>query len=104
MSPEEFLPGRPSLALRRRLDPVLFQNAGDGATADVVIQVGERSLDPGIAPGAILRRDADDALPNLRRDRWPSRTAALAAVVLPCDERPVPREQGVRRHDGPHFV
>ena len=104
MPAEELLPGRPPLALRSGLDPVLFQNAGDGASADMVIEVGERTLDPGIAPRAVLRRHPDDALANHRGDRWPSRTAALVAVVLPSDQRPMPREQGVRRHDGPHLL
>ena len=104
MRAEELLPGRSSLALRSGLDPVLFQNVGDSASADVVIQVGERTLNPCIAPRAVLRRHANDPLANLRGDRWPPRAAAEVAVVLPSDQRPMPREQGVRRHDGPHFL
>src|SRR4029453_7780839 len=45
MPAEELLPGRPPLALRNGLDPVLFQNVGDGASADMVIEIGERTLD-----------------------------------------------------------
>jgi hypothetical protein len=33
-----------------------------------VIQVGERPLDPGIAPRAVLRRHPEDPLANLRGD------------------------------------
>jgi hypothetical protein len=56
MRPQELRPGRPPLPLRSGLDPVLFQNVGNGASADVVIQVGERTLNPGIAPRAVLGR------------------------------------------------
>ena len=73
---EELLPGRPSLSLRRQVDPVPFQNAGDGASAHMVIEVGERPVDPGIAPRAVLRRDPDDPLANLLGDRWPPPTTA----------------------------
>ena len=48
MRAEELLPGRSPLALRSGLDPMLFQNAGDSASAHMVIEVGERTLDPGI--------------------------------------------------------
>ena len=86
VSTEEFLPGRPSLALRRRLDPVLLQNAGDGATADVVMQVGKRPLDPGVAPRAVLRRHPDNPLANPAatggrpgpRRFWPSYFRAIS--------------------------
>jgi hypothetical protein len=42
---EQLLPRRSPLALRRGLDSVLFQNVGDCASADMVIEVGERTLD-----------------------------------------------------------
>jgi len=70
----------------------------------MVIEVGERPLDPGIAPRAVLRRHSDDPLTNLRGDRWPPPTAALVAVVLPSDQRPMPSQQGVRGHDGPQLL
>ena len=50
MRAEELLPGRSPLALRSGLDPMLFQNAGDSASAHMVIEVGERTLDPGYTP------------------------------------------------------
>ena len=96
---EELLPRRSPLVFRSGLDAVLFQNVGDGASADMVIEVGERTLDPRVAPRAVLRRHPDDPLANHLADRWPSLTAALATIVLPSNQRPMPREQGVRRHD-----
>src|SRR5690348_7060249 len=44
MPAEELLPGRPPLSLWRRLDPVPFQNAGDGASAHMVIEVARHAL------------------------------------------------------------
>jgi hypothetical protein len=89
MPTEELQPGGPPLSPGGGLNPGTFQNRGDGAPAHIVTEVGQRALDPGIAPRAVLRRHPDHALAKFRHDRWSSRTAALAAVVLPCDQRPV---------------
>jgi hypothetical protein len=48
----------------------------------------------------ILRRHADNELPNLGRHRQPARPATAVAVVLPGDELPMPCQEGVRAHDG----
>jgi hypothetical protein len=101
MRAQELRPGRPPLPLRRGLDPELFQSAGDGASTDVVIQIGERTLNPGIAPRAVLGRHPDGPLADRLLGARPSRAATQVAVVLAGDQRPMPREQGVRCHDGP---
>ena len=67
---------------------------------DVVAQIRERALNPRIAPVAILRRHADNHLPNLGHHRRPVRPAAPVAVVFPRDELPMPCQEGIRAHDG----
>ena len=101
MDVQELLPGRPLLSIGGRLDPVLPQDGGDGSTPDVMMEVGERPLDPRVAPGAIFRRHPYDPLTDLRRHAWPSRAAPRVAVVLAGDQRAMPGEQGVWGHDGP---
>jgi hypothetical protein len=101
MRAQELVPGRPLLPLRSGFDPVLLQNVGDGASADVVIQVGERTLNPGIAPRSVLGHHTDDPLADRLRGAWPSRAATQVSVVLARDQRPVPCKQGVGCHDRP---
>src|SRR5438552_17812388 len=54
MSLEELFPGRLPLSFRRWLDAVPFQNVPDRVVCQIVTQVGQCSLYPSIAPGAIL--------------------------------------------------
>jgi hypothetical protein len=72
---QELLPGCPLLPLRSGFNPVLPQDGGDGPSADVMMEVGERALNPRIAPRAIVRRHPDNPLADLRRDGWPARAA-----------------------------
>ncbi len=68
---------------------MLLEDVRDGAPCDVMIQVGEDSLDSCVAPVAILRCHPHHQLPNLRHDRGPARTAPSVAVVLPRDQLPM---------------
>jgi hypothetical protein len=79
---------------------MLPEEGGDGPAPDSVAQVGERALNPGIAPVAILGRHAHDQLPNLGHHGRPSGPAPLLAVVFPGDQVAMPGEQGVGAHNG----
>jgi hypothetical protein len=92
MPAEELQPGGPLCSLGGGLNPGTFQNGVVGAPAHIVTEAGQRALNARIASRAVLGRHQDHALAEFRRERWSSRTAALAAVVLPGDQRPVPRE------------
>jgi hypothetical protein len=100
--PQEFLPGRPFLPVGRGLNPVPPQDVGDRAAGHAMVQVGERSLHPGVAPRAILGRHAHHESLDLGHDVRPSGPAPEAAVVLMGDQSPMPREQRIRRDDGPN--
>jgi hypothetical protein len=97
---QELLPGRPLLPVRSRFNAMLLEDGGDGPAPDLVAQIRERALNPRIAPVAILRRHADNQLPNLGHHRRPARPAAAVAVVFPGDELPMPCQEGIRAHDG----
>ena len=56
MAFQELMPRRPLLTLGSGLNPVLPEDGGDGPTPDVVTQVCEGSLNPRVAPLAILSR------------------------------------------------
>jgi len=100
---QKLSPGCPFLAFGSWVDAMLPQDGGDGPPADLVAQVGEGSLNPRVAPIAILGRHAHDQLPNFCGHGWPAWSAPQMAVVFPCDQVPVPGEQGVRAHNRPEL-
>jgi hypothetical protein len=53
---QEFFPGRPLLPLWGRFDTVLPKDIRDRSAADLMVDVGEGALNPGVAPLAILGR------------------------------------------------
>ena len=59
MAAQELLPGGLAAALRRRFYAVSAQDVGDSGTADGVPDVGKRTLDPLIAPVAVLATHSD---------------------------------------------
>jgi hypothetical protein len=64
MDLQEFLPGRPFLPLRGRFKAVL-QDVGDGPAPDLVAQVGQGALNPGVALLTVLPGHSYDPLPDL---------------------------------------
>ena len=87
MRTQELLPGRPLLPLRSGFDPALSQNVGDGASADVVIQVGKRTLNPGMPHErfSVAIRMTHSRISTVARGRpgprrkWPSYLRAISA-------------------------
>ena len=76
------------------------QYRGDRAAADVVPQIGERTLDSAIAPRPILFCHLHDQVLDFAwRLRSSRRAPLLAAVVLLCDQPPMPGQQSFRRDD-----
>ena len=64
---QEFVPSRPFCLFRSRFDPALPHHVGDGASADVMIQVGKCTLNSRIAARAALGRHPARPLANLLR-------------------------------------
>ena len=89
-------PHRPTTG---RIDSILCQDALDRGSADGVPEIGEGSLDSGVAPSRIVARHSDDQFLNLTGDPRSTWTASRASVVLLGDELPVPAEQSVRGDD-----
>ena len=54
MGPDEALPCRLALSIRRRIDAVRLQNATDRGVGDLMAKVGERALDAVVTPGWVL--------------------------------------------------
>ena len=100
---QELLPRRLSIALRRRLDPMPFQDRRDRTMSDLVPRVGQGSLDAPIAPIAILPGQSHDQSFEFAGSARPARSSFAAPVVLLGDQLAVPGEQGLRRHDGSDF-
>ena len=64
-----------------------------------MLQVRQGSLDPRVAPPAVVGGHPRDQRADLAHDRRPSRTTTGTPIVLLGDESPVPCQQRIRRHD-----
>ena len=96
---DELVPCRLLRSFGRRLDPVALEDTSDRCLADVVTEVGQRSLDPLVAPGAVLGGHPNRKTPDAASYARPSGATTSAAVVLPGDELSVPTKNRVGRHD-----
>jgi hypothetical protein len=68
-----------------------------------VAQIGQRPLDPPIAPIPVLASQANDQIRDLMAGSRPTWPPALAAVILLGDQLSVPGQQGFWRDEGGHF-
>src|SRR5262249_57024612 len=82
-------------AVRGRLEAVVAEDRRDRAARNLVIEVRQGTLDPRVAPGAMLLGHAHDQRSDLVHDRRASGTTTRTAVELLADESPVPRQQRV---------
>ncbi len=93
MGLQEGVPG--SGALGRGIDAIVFEYASNGAASDLVAEARQRTSDSGVAPTGILAREFQnepfDFVPNARS----SRSSLGGAIVLSCDEAPIPAHQSV---------
>ena len=95
---QELSPRRLLQALGRGLQAMFAEDRGDRASGDVVIEVGQGALDPRVTPAAVVRGHTHDQRADLGDDGRSSRTTTCTSVVFLRDQRPVPRQQRVRRH------
>jgi len=101
MQLEELRPTHPGLApLGSRFHMVAAQDVTHGDRIDGMPQVGQRALDPSIAPGRILFCHLDGEPLDVLCHWWPpQRCAARAPVELLRDEAVIPAQEGVRGGD-----
>ena len=90
------------MTVGRGFDAVTFEDVGDRARREVVAEVREGTQNTVVTPGPVLLRHADNQSFEIGICSWPSRLSL--AVILLCDELPVPGQQGVWSHDSsdPH--
>jgi hypothetical protein len=100
---QKLLPRCLSFPLRGWLDPAPLQNIGNRAARDLVPEVGQRTLDPTIAPIPVLFSHADDQRLDLIGGTRSPRSTLSTAVVLLSDQFAMPSEQGFGRHNGGHL-
>lgn len=81
--------------LRRRLQPLVLQDARDRRATDAVAELQHLALDARIAPGRVLRRQAHDEPPDLPPHPAPPLRRLLVRPLL-RDQRPVPAQHRVR--------
>jgi len=83
---------------------VPFQNIPDGVVCQIVTQIGQCSLYPPIAPGAILFSHADSQSGNFLTCCRPPGSSTRTAGVVTTNQISVPCQQGSGRDDRRHFV
>src|SRR5215471_3378745 len=96
MPAQKLLPGRLPARLRRRLDPVPFQNRSNRTAGKLVAQMGQGALDSSIAPIPVLFCHAHHQSLDLISGTWPTRGTMGSSVVLLGDQLPMPSQQGLR--------
>src|ERR1700680_1354201 len=100
---EKGRPRRSFAALRRRLNNIALQYIGNRPAANLVAQVGQRSLNAGVAPTRIFLRHAHDQLRDVTHDARSARTTPVGEVPLLRNQAPMPPQQGIRRDYGVEF-
>src|SRR5215468_3907512 len=90
---QERLPARRPLA--RGIDSILRQDSFDRVSSDGESEIGERALDPRVAPSRIVACHLEDQCLDLAGDSGPARAAPCAPVVLLGNELAVPAEQRI---------
>ena len=93
------MPCRLLRTLGRWLDSVALEDAFDRCFADDMTEVGQRSLDPFVAPCVVYGGHANRQTPDAASNSWFTWATNRAAVVLFGDELPVPSQDRVGRHD-----
>ncbi len=114
VSLQEGLPRHRSCSKRGGIQPIIKEDSLDRVAAakslcdealagsarrDLVPQVVECSSNSRATPGRILTRHLQDQLLDLDGCPGAPNRAALAPIVLPRDQPPIPPKQGVRRHE-----
>jgi hypothetical protein len=98
---EKRLPSCHPFPNRGWFDAVLFEDIPDGSVRDLVVEIGERALDPVVAPGRVLPGHAQDEAGYVCGDGWPSGCCLPPFAVVPLlgDQPPVPAQDRVGRDD-----
>jgi hypothetical protein len=92
-------PGRPPTAFGRRFDAAALQHIGYRLAPDLVLQVGQRCLNPRVSPPRIVPDHAHNQLGDLVHDPWPPSPAQMREIPFLGDQLSVPTQQSVWRND-----
>lgn len=98
MSFQERFPGHTSLA--NWIESVLEKDALDRIPADLEPQIFECAPDSRVAPARILAGHSQGQIPDFSRGSRTAGTSSSAAVVLFCDQLPVPSKESIGSHQG----
>src|SRR5215472_11824513 len=80
-----------------------LENVRDRTARDPMAQIRESTLDSAIAPVPTLRRHSNHQFLDDSQSTRPTGSSALAAIVLPSDQIPMPSQQRIRCDDGCHL-
>src|SRR5215470_14542258 len=100
---QELLPRGLPLSLWGRLDAVPRQDVCNRAAANLMTQIGKRTLDSSITPAAILTGEAHDQSFNLFGLPGSAWAALITPIVFQRNESTMPGQQGFRLDDRTQF-
>jgi len=94
---EKLFPSQPLWALGRWCPSRGFHDLGHRAASDLLVQVGQRTLDSGVTPGPVLPGQFQDQFLELRPcGGRPGLRVRLESYFWGGDERPGPGQQSIR--------
>jgi hypothetical protein len=70
------------VSLRGGLDAVFMEDVGDGASSNLMSQIGERAADARVSPRAILKRHAQNEIDDRSHDARPARPTPVGRVRM----------------------
>ncbi len=99
---QECLPRSCAFVIRCRFNTVGSENVADRGVADVVADVGQRTLDSVVTPGPIFLGELQGQINNHLADSWSTYLLLLSIGVVPllCDKLSMPTQNRIRRKQG----
>ena len=79
---EKRRPSSVPVSLGGRLDAVLSEDVGDGASTNLMSQIGQRASNSRVSPRRIFKRHLENQIDDRFHDAWPAWAATVTVVPL----------------------
>ena len=99
---EKRIPWHGPPSFRSRFDSVVLQYPFHCISCNLMSKVGERSAYSRVAPGRVLCRHSHYEFGDIGGSLWSTSSSSSTAVVLLCDQVPLPAQYRVGRHNPGH--
>jgi hypothetical protein len=83
-----------------RIESIFEKDAFDRVATDFMPEVVERASDSGVAPARVAAGHSENQVPDFSRGSRTAGPSPSAAIVLSCDQLPVPSKESIGSHQG----